>query len=243
MAASRETPAGGSHEADTSAIEERRLSFTAGDDILSGLLLAPAEPRVLYVYGHGAGAGMQHSFMEATARALSDRGIATFRYNFPYMELKRGRPDRTAVLLQTVRAAVEAAVASLPGVPLLAGGKSMGGRMTSEAHAETPLPGVLGLIFVGFPLHRPKRPGTERATHLARVKLPMLFLQGTRDEMADAELMRAVTGELGASATLHPVEGADHGFHVLKRSGRTDSQVMTELADRIDRWIREVIGR
>lgn len=243
MAVSRGMPEEGSHGDEAPPPEARRLSFTAGDDIVSGLLLSPEDPRALYVYGHGAGAGMEHPFMEASARALAERSLATFRYNFPYMELRRGRPDRTALLVQTVRAAVEAAAASLPGIPLLAGGKSMGGRMSSEAQAEAPLPGVLGLIFVGFPLHRPKRAGTERATHLARVKLPMLFLQGTRDEMADAELMRAVTGELGVSATLHAVEGADHGFHVLKRSGRTDAEVMTELADRIDRWIREVIGR
>lgn len=243
MAVSGETAAGGSHGGDASANEERRLSFTAGGEILSGLLLAPAYPRALYVYGHGAGAGMQHPFMNASARDLSERGIATFRYNFPYMEHRRGRPDRTAVLLSTVRAAVEAAATTLPGVPLLAGGKSMGGRMSSEAQAEAPLPGVLGLVFVGFPLHRPKKAGTERATHLARVKLPMLFLQGTRDEMADAELIRVVAGELGPGATLHMVEGADHGFHVLKRSGRTDAEVMVELADRIDSWVREVIGR
>ena len=232
----------GSPGGDASTADARRISFTAGGDTLSALLLAPREPRALYVYAHGAGAGMEHPFMEASARALARRGVATFRYNFPFTELRRGRPDFTPVLLRTVRAAVDAAAAALPAVPLVAGGKSMGGRMTSEAQAKEPLPGVRGLIFVGFPLHRPKQPGTERAAHLAGVRLPMLFLQGTRDEMANLELIRGVTGETGARATLHVVEGADHGFHVLKRSGRTDAEVMDELSDRIESWIGDVIG-
>ena len=226
---------------DGAKLEPKRLSFAAGEDTLSALLLAPGEPRALYVYGHGAGAGMQHAFMEASAQDLARRGIATFRYNFPYTELKRGAPDRTHVLLRTVRAAVSAAADALPGVPLLAGGKSMGGRMTSEAQAKEPLPGVRGLIFVGFPLHRPKNVNSDRAAHLASVHLPMLFLQGTRDEMADLELMRGVAEGLGARATLHVVEGADHGFHVLKRSGRTDGEVMNELTERIERWIHDVV--
>ena len=219
----------------------RRLTFAAGEETLSALLLTPPSPQAVYVYGHGAGAGMEHAFMDASAGALAERGVATFRYNFPYMEGRRGRPDRAPVLRRVVRAAVEAASAALPGVPLVAGGKSMGGRMTSEAQAEAPLPGVLGLIFVGFPLHRPDRPGIERAEHLARVSLPMLFLQGTRDQMADPVLMRGVVEDLGSTATLVPVEGADHGFHVLKRSGRTDAEVLAELADRIGDWIRDVI--
>jgi predicted alpha/beta-hydrolase family hydrolase len=228
-------------EGSSSEPAARRLHFQAGEETLSALLLAPASPRVLFVYGHGAGAGMEHPFMEASAGALAERGVATFRYNFPYMEGRRGRPDRAPVLRRVVRAAVEAASAALPGVSLVAGGKSMGGRMTSEAQAEAPLPGVLGLIFVGFPLHRPDRPGVERAEHLARVDLPMLFLQGTRDEMADRDLMHGVIQGLGPAATLHPLEGADHGFHVLKRSGRTDAEVLAELADLIDDWIRDVI--
>lgn len=239
MAASDETVAGVSLRADRSGLGERRLPFAVGEATLSALLLAPPSARALYVYAHGAGAGMEHPFMEASARALAGRGIATFRYNFPYMEQRRGRPDPGSVLQRAVRAAVEAASAALPGVPLFAGGKSMGGRMSSEAQAKAPLQGVRGLVFVGFPLHRPKSPSTERADHLARVQLPMLFLQGTRDEMADLELVRGVTTGLGASATLHMVEGADHGFHVLKRSGRTDAEVIDELANRIGSWMSE----
>jgi predicted alpha/beta-hydrolase family hydrolase len=216
-----------------------RLAFDAGaGEQVSALLLTPPEPRALYVYGHGAGAGMEHRFMEDSARALFGRGIATFRYNFPFKEQRLGRPDRPAVLLRTVRAAVDAAAAALPGVPLFAGGKSMGGRMTSQAQAESPLPGVRGLVFVGFPLHRPKQPAKERAVHLASVTLPMLFLQGTRDEMAELELVRSVISGLDARATLHEIEGADHGFHVLKRSGRTDAEVIEEIADRIARRVK-----
>jgi len=220
----------------------RRLTFTPeGGEPLSALLVAPAEPWALYVYGHGAGAGMEHPFMEASAQSLARRGIATFRYNFHYMEHRLGRPDRTAVLLRTVRAAVEAARSQVPDLPLIAGGKSMGGRMTSNAHAETPLPDVRGLVFVGFPLHRPKEASTERAKHLDGVALPMLFLQGTRDEMAEIDLIRQVAAGLGDRVTLHEVEGADHSFHVLKRSGRTDVEVMEELADTIAAWARAVV--
>jgi uncharacterized protein len=216
----------------------RPLSFAAeGDDALSALLVAPPAARALYVLAHGAGAGMQHAFMEAIAHALAARDVASFRYNFPYMQARRGRPDRTPVLLRTVRAAVAAAAAALPGVPLFAGGKSMGGRMTSQAHAESPLPGVRGLVFLGFPLHPHGRPGTERATHLAHVDLPMLFLQGTRDDFAGLELIRSVTAGLGSRATLHLVDGADHGFHVLKRSGRTDAEVLEELAEAGAAWM------
>ncbi len=222
----------------SAAVSPARLDFDAGGgDRVSALLLAPPDPRGLYVYGHGAGAGMEHPFMEASARALLARGIATFRYNFPFMERRLGRPDRPSVLLPTVRAAVGAATAALPGIPLFAGGKSMGGRMTSRVQAETLLPGVRGLIFVGFPLHRPKQPETERADHLANVDLPMLFLQGTRDEMAELALVRGVVASVGERATLHEVDGADHGFGVLKRSGRTGEEVIDEIADRIAEWI------
>lgn len=239
--AGRTPGATGAGATDTPALVGQRLSFTpAGGDALSALLLAPAEPRALYVFGHGAGAGMEHAFMDAAARALAQQGVASFRYNFPYTESGRGRPDRAPVLLRTVRAAVDAAAAALPDVPLLAGGKSMGGRMTSQAHAEAPLAGVRGLVFVGFPLHAPKRPGTERAAHLASVDVPMLFLQGTRDDLAELELMRSITAGLGERATLHIVAGADHGFHVLKRSGRTDADVIDELAERVARWMGEI---
>jgi uncharacterized protein len=226
-----------------SGLFTQRLSFTtATGESLPAILLAPEVPRALYAFAHGAGAGMEHAFMEAVARALATRGVATFRYEFPYMARRRGRPDRKPVLLQTVRAAVRAAAAALPDVPLIAGGKSMGGRMTSEARAEAPLPDVHGLVFIGFALHPAKRPATERAEHLAGVQLPMLFLQGTRDDLADLELIRHVVTGLGAGATLHVVEGADHGFHVLKRSGRTDAEVIDEIAARIAGWAGEVVS-
>lgn len=217
------------------------LSFSVGNESVSGRLMSPDDPLALYVLAHGAGAGLEHPFMEDLARGLVGRRIATFRYNFPYMEGRRGRPDWKPVLLRTVRAAVETAGAEMPGIPLFAGGKSMGGRMTSEAQAQTPLADVRGLIFVGFPLHRPKQPDTERAAHLDRVHLPLFFLQGTRDEMAGLELMGDVTARLGTRATLHVVEGADHAFHVLKRSGRTDAKVMEELAGAIAAWIATLL--
>jgi uncharacterized protein len=219
-----------------------RIAFPAGDHTVSGLLLVPPAAHALLVYGHGAGAGMEHAFMEASAGALAERGVATLRYNFPYMEQRRGRPDPGAVLQETVRAAVGAASGYAGELPLFAGGKSMGGRMTSQAQSTAPLPGVRGLVFVGFPLHRPKHPATERAEHLAHVALPMLFLQGTRDEMADLELVRGAVGGLGARAKLHVVDGADHGFAVLKRSGRTGAEVLEEIADTIDGWVRGVLA-
>jgi uncharacterized protein len=163
-------------------------------------------------------------------------GMATLRYQFPYMEERRRVPDAPAVLTATVRAAVRAAAKAAPGLPLLAGGKSMGGRMTSQAAAESPLDGVRGLVFFGFPLHPPGRPGTKRADHLAKVTAPMLFLQGTRDTFADLKLLRPVCAKLGSRATLHVIETADHSFHVLKSSGRTDGQVLRELAETTVSW-------
>jgi len=172
---------------------------------------------------------MDHAFMEDTAHRLADEGVATFRYNFPYMERGRWPPDRAPKLIDTVRAAVKAASGLVMGLPLFAGGKSLGGRMTSNAAAREALPGVLGLIFLGFPLHPPKKPGVERAAHLDTVELPMLFLQGTRDELAQLELVRDTCNRLGSRTTLRVVEGADHGFHVLKRSQRTDDEILDEL--------------
>ena len=220
----------------------RDLSFTTqARGAVSALLVAPPEPIALYVVAHGAGAGMSHPFMERISQALATLGIATFRYNFPYMEARRGSPDRAPVLLETVRAAVGAAAEALPGVPLLAGGKSMGGRMTSQAQAESPLPGVQSLVFLGFPLHPPGRPATERADHLAQVQTPMLFLQGTRDDFAELELIRGVTSSLGQRATLHLIDDADHGFHVPKRTGRTDAEVIEELAEQVSQWGRKTM--
>ena len=203
---------------------------------VSALLTRPDEARWLYVVAHGAGAGMRHPFMERVAEALAGKGIATFRYQFPYMEQGKKRPDRPAVATATVRAAVQAVREAAPGLPLIAGGKSFGGRMTSTAQAEEPLPGVRGLAFLGFPLHPPGRPGVQRAAHLDNVRIPMLFLQGTRDTFADLDLLRPVCDGLSPPATLRTVEGGDHSFKVLKRSGRTEADVMEELAGAIADW-------
>lgn len=209
-----------------------------GGGVISGLLEVPPAKAACYVFAHGAGAGMNHAFMNAVARGLAERGIATLRFQFPYMEQGSKRPDPPAVAQAAIRAAVHAAAARLPGVPLFAGGKSYGGRMTSQAQAAEPLPEVRGLVFVGFPLHPAGKPSVERAEHLVQVRLPMLFLQGTRDSLADLELIRQTTTTLGARATLHVVEGADHSFHVLVRSGRTDEQVLQELLDVMARWMK-----
>ncbi|HEY8105407.1 MAG TPA: alpha/beta family hydrolase [Gemmatimonadales bacterium] len=203
---------------------------------VSGLLELPRNARALYVLAHGAGAGMRHRFLQAVAAGLAERGVGTLRYQFPYMEAGGRRPDPPGVLEATVRAAVARAAAAAPGLPLLAGGKSLGGRMTSGAGAKSPLPGVRGLMFLGFPLHAPGNPGVERAAHLERVQIPMLFLQGTRDTLADLALVKSVTGRL-PGATLHIVEGGDHSFAVLKRSGRTEAEVMTELLDTMVDWM------
>ena len=203
---------------------------------VSALLVRPADARFLYVLAHGAGAGMRHPFLEAISQRLAEQGIATLRYQFPYMEQRARRPDPPAVAAAAVRAAVMEAARAAPGLPLVAGGKSFGGRMTSTAQAGEPLPGVRGLVFLGFPLHPPGRPGNERAEHLARVQVPMLFLQGTRDDFADLKLLRPLVKRLGTRATLHLVDGGDHSFKVLKRSGRTDGDVMTELVGAIVEW-------
>lgn len=204
---------------------------------LPGMLDLPDDARACYVFAHGAGAGMEHAFMSAMADGLCRRRIATLRFQFPYMAQGARRPDAPAVAQAAVRAAVAEAARQLPGLPLFAGGKSYGGRMSSQAQAAQPLPGVRGIAFLGFPLHPAGKPSSERARHLADVALPMLFLQGTRDELADQELIRQAAANLGSRATLHIVDGADHSFHVLVRSGRTDTQVREELADTMARWI------
>lgn len=193
----------------------------------------------LYVLAHGAGAGMRHPFLEALAEALAREKVATLRYEFPYMEQKKRRIDPPPVLHARVREAV--AAAAREGLPLFAGGKSMGGRMTSQAQALEPLPDVRGLAFVGFPLHPGGRPGTDRGAHLREVRVPMLFLQGTRDELADLALLRPVVEGLDR-ATLHVVEDADHSFHVRKKSGRTDAEAIEELAYTFARWAQRTIG-
>jgi uncharacterized protein len=214
------------------------LSFLAapGKGAVSGLLLRPAAARWLLVFGHGAGAGMRHPFMAEMSRALAEVRIATLRYQFPYLEAGRRRPDPRATLLATVRAAIAAGGAAAPDLPLLAGGKSMGGRMTSLAAAEAPLAAVRGLVFFGFPLHPAGRPSGERGEHLARVELPLLLLQGERDRLAELALLRPLCAALGARATLQIVPDADHGFHVPKRAGRSDAQVIAGLADRVAGW-------
>jgi uncharacterized protein len=210
-----------------------------GAGSISALLVTPEHPSALYVLAHGAGAGMRHPFMEAMARRLAARGIATLRYQFPYAENRKGRPDPEPVLLATVRAAVATGRAAAGDIPLIAGGKSMGGRMTSRAAAEAPLDGVAGLVFLGFPLHPAGRPGVGRADHLAQVDLPMLFLQGTRDTLADLALLRPVLEKLGARATLRVFDDADHSFHVRKKSGATDEQVLDDLAQAVAGWWQE----
>ena len=213
-----------------------------GDSIgsVSGILLRPTDSRALYVLAHGAGAGMRHRFMEAVAQSLATRGVATLRYQFPYVEAGGRRPDPPGVLEATVRGAVATARESAPDLPLVAGGKSLGGRMTSNAMARRSLEGVLGLVFLGFPLHPAKQPGVTRAEHLARVESPMLFLQGTRDALADLGLITSVCSSLGPRATLHVVDGADHSFSVLKRSGRGDGEVMEELSVAVTEWVRRL---
>ena len=209
------------------------LTFDTGTKAgpVSGILNLPDKARALLVFAHGAGAGMRHSFMETMAGLLAERGVGTLRYQFPYMEAGRGQPDRPPVLEATVEAAVAEAARLAPGLPLFAGGKSMGGRMTSGAVAKGGLPEVKGLIFFGFPLHPPGNRGTARADHLSHVTVPMLFIQGTRDSLADLQLIKEVVGHLGARAKLHVVDEGDHSFHVLKRSGKTDAQVLAEIAE------------
>jgi predicted alpha/beta-hydrolase family hydrolase len=209
-------------------------SRSAGE--VSALLVRPEGARWLYVFGHGAGAGMRHRFMEDAAVALAAHGIATFRYQFPYVEQGSRRIDPQPILLSTVRSAVAAARAAAGDLPLLAGGKSMGGRMTSLAASKEPLVDVRGIVFFGFPLHPAGAPATEGGEHLAAVPNPMLFLQGTRDKLADLDLLRPIVDQLGPRATLHVVEGADHGLDMLKRSGRTAKDVLEELAKTMAAW-------
>lgn len=217
--------------------EPSALTITVGDRQVSALFARPTGARAVLVLGHGAGAGMRHPFMSAVADRLAAAGIATLRYQFPYMESGLARTDTPAVAMATVRAACAEAARLAGDLPVIAGGKSFGGRMTSSAQAEAPLTGVRGLVFLGFPLHPSKRPAISRAEHLDRVTVPMLFLQGTRDDLADLELIRAVTARLGSRATLHVVDGADHSFGVLKRSGRTGDLVLAELAGTVSAWV------
>jgi len=207
---------------------------------VSGLLHVPEDVIACYVVAHGAGAGMTHPFMASIADGLSERWIATLRYHFPYMEQGLRRPDGPALAHATVRAAVEAAARLAPSLPLIAGGKSFGGRMTSQAQAEAPLPGVRGLAFLGFPLHPARKPSADRAQHLAQVHVPMLFLQGARDTLATMQHLVPLVERLGDAATLTPIQDADHSFHVPVRSGRTDTQALAEVLDALATWVAVV---
>jgi uncharacterized protein len=223
-------------------MHEEMLTIATGDASVSALLLAPPDARACYVFAHGAGAGMTHPFMAACGQGLAARGVATLRYQFPYMERGSRRPDTPRVAHAAVRAACAEAAQRLPEVPLFAGGKSFGGRMTSQAQAESPLPGVRGLVFLGFPLHPAGKPSDERASHLSEVGVPMLFLQGSRDELASLELLWPLVKRIGARATLRVFDDADHSFHVPARSGRKDAEVLGELLDVVVAWIDQVHG-
>ena len=210
---------------------------------VSGLLQTPPAARACYVMAHGAGAGMAHPFMEAMANALAGRGIATLRYQFPYMEQGSKRPDTPKLAQATVRAAVAEASRLVPELALFAGGKSFGGRMTSQAQSASPLPGVRGLVFLGFPLHPAGRPSDERGAHLFAAQIPMLFMQGTRDQLADLRLLQTLVGKLGARATLKLFQDADHSFHVPARTGRKDTEIMAEMSEVLADWIGMTIPR
>jgi len=222
------------------SVQSLRIEVGPGEAV-SALLTQPPKARACYVFAHGAGAGMTHSSMETVATDLGERGIATLRYQFPYMERGSKRPDPPAIAHAAVRAAVAEAARCCPSLPLIAGGRSFGGRMTSQAHALSPLPGVRGLAFLGFPLHPAGKPSSDRGKHLTEVKIPMLFLQGTRDALAELSLLEPVVKGLGSRATLHLSDGADHSFHVLKSSGRNDREVMREALDAFAAWVEGVI--
>jgi predicted alpha/beta-hydrolase family hydrolase len=210
-----------------------------GGITVSGLLQAAEAQRAALVLAHGAGAGMEHPFMAAVSRGLAARGVACLRFQFPYMERGASRPDAPESAQAAVRAAVAEAAQMLPGLPLFAGGKSYGGRMTSQAQAQAPLPGVRGLVFLGFPLHPPGKPSIERAAHLSAVRVPMLFLQGARDGFAALDLLQPIAKRLADRATLHMFPDADHSFHVPARSGHKDADVLAELLDRTSEWIAQ----
>jgi predicted alpha/beta-hydrolase family hydrolase len=217
--------------------QPKSITLSVGSETVSGLFSRPVRAHACYVMAHGAGAGMDHPFMAAVADGLMAKGIATLRFQFPFMERGSKRVDGPALAHSAVRAAVQHAMELVPGLPLFAGGKSFGGRMTSAAQAEQAMPGLQGIGFIGFPLHPANKPSVKRAEHLASVALPMLFLQGTRDALAEAPLIESVVAALGDRATLHLLHGADHAFNVLVRSGRTKEAVMDELLSTLSTWI------
>jgi uncharacterized protein len=216
------------------------LSVAVNEGEVSALWLAPPAATGCYVFAHGAGAGMTHPFMTAFADGLAQRRIATLRYQFPYMEKKSGRPDPAPICHATVRAAVAEALKRAPTLKLIAGGKSFGGRMTSQAQAAEPLDGARGLAFLGFPLHAAGKPMTARATHLSEIKIPLLFLQGEQDKLAQARLLQPLVADLGSRATLVWAPQADHSFHVPKRSGRSDAEILAALLDSFAEWAARI---
>jgi uncharacterized protein len=226
------------------ALNAQPLTIEIGNEAaVSALLLRPERAHACYVFAHGAGAGMTHASMAAIATGLGERGIATLRFQFPYMEKGSKRPDPPVIAHAAVRAAVAEAARRCAGLPLIAGGKSFGGRMTSQAQALVPLPGVRGLAFLGFPLHPAGKPSSDRARHLSDVRIPLLFLQGTRDALADLKLLEPVVRNLGSLATLHLVKAADHSFHVPARSGRNDGEVMAEVLDAFAAWVGAILPK
>jgi len=218
-------------------MDAQPLKIGFGDESVSGLLLRPNAAKALYLFAHGAGAGMTHKAMESNAQGLAERGIATLRFQFPYMEKGSRRPDPPRIAHATVRAAAVEAARLVPELPLFAGGRSFGGRMTSQAQAETPLPRVRGLAFLGFPLHPASKPGIERAEHLSRVQVPMLFISGERDALAQLDLLKPLVAGLGERATLHLVANADHSFKVAAKSGRTAAEAEAEALDAVASWM------
>lgn len=218
-------------------MDPEKIIIPVGDEQVSGLLLRPPGARALYLFAHGAGAGMSHKAMESNARGLATRGIATLRYQFPYMEKGSRRPDSPKIAHAAVRAAAASARALAPDLPLFAGGRSFGGRMTSQAQAIEPLPGLRGIGFLGFPLHPSGKPGIERADHLQSITIPLLFVSGDRDALAELDLLKGVVRDLGSKAALHLVANADHSFAVAARSGRTSPDAEAEALDALAKWI------
>jgi len=216
---------------------ETRVAIPVVGGQVSGLLLKPDSSKALYVFAHGAGVGMNHPSMASNAQRLAERGIATLRFQFPYMEKGGGRPDPPGIAHATVRAAVATATELAPELPLFAGGRSYGGRMTSQAQSIAPLPGVRGLVFLGFPLHPAGKPSNERADHLEQIEIPMLFVSGSRDALADMDFLQPLVAGLGEQATLHVVEGGDHGLRVLVSSGRTNDEAQAEALDAMAAWM------
>lgn len=223
-------------------MKTKNIKFTATESSgeVSGILAIPDKSKSLLILAHGAGAGMDHIFMEKISGYLYDAGIGTLRYNFPYTEKKKKSPDSTPILIKTVRSAVKAAKKYTGDNPLFAGGKSMGGRMTSMAASKEPLEDVRGIIFFGFPLHAPAKPSNERAEHLFNVNYPMLFLQGTRDKLADLNLLKPIINKLSSKTALHIIEGADHSFHMPKSLGRGEEEVFKELVNETVEWMNKI---